>query len=226
VYASGVGLILVMAGSGLLLDGLSRDLVWAVFAVLAVLRAVGERGDLSLHSVVYLAGGAWVSGLLGAMAHAFGAPAGTPWPSLTLGAVGVVVAAVVIAVLSGRVAVGRRRALLRSTALGLAALGGGAALLYGAAPRLEESAGALATWRTAILAAAAVAASVVRARGWREAAPLAYGLLLLGLVKLLAEDFPRGRPATLMVGLALYGVALILVARSVRGAQSEEPEGP
>jgi hypothetical protein len=40
-------------------------------------------------------------------------------------------------------------------------------------------------------------------------------LILVG-VKLFAEDFPNGEPATLFVSLAFIGSALILVARLLR----------
>ncbi len=38
-------------------------------------------------------------------------------------------------------------------------------------------------------------------------------MLVAGGFKLLAEDFPAGRPLTLLVALALYGGALILAPR-------------
>jgi hypothetical protein len=77
--------------------------------------------------------------------------------------------------------------------------------------------GLLATVRTAVLAAAAVLL------GWagrwdrlREAAWLVYPVLLAAGVKLILEDFPHGRPATLFVALGLCGGALILAPRLAR----------
>jgi hypothetical protein len=40
--------------------------------------------------------------------------------------------------------------------------------------------------------------------------------LVVGGLKLLAEDVPRGRPATLFLSLAAYGGALVLVPRLLR----------
>jgi hypothetical protein len=52
-----------------------------------------------------------------------------------------------------------------------------------------------------------------RYRRWPEAWWLAYPVLAGVGVKLVFEDFPNGRPATLFVALALVGGALILVAK-------------
>jgi hypothetical protein len=47
----------------------------------------------------------------------------------------------------------------------------------------------------------------------KEAGWLSYALLALGGIKLIVEDFPRGRPGTLFLALAFYGAALILAPR-------------
>jgi hypothetical protein len=49
-----------------------------------------------------------------------------------------------------------------------------------------------------------------------EAAWLVYPVLVLGAVKLLAEDLPRSSAATLFVALAVYGGALIAAPRVMR----------
>jgi hypothetical protein len=41
-------------------------------------------------------------------------------------------------------------------------------------------------------------------------------VLLVGAVKLIAEDFPHSRPATLFIALAFYGGALIAAPRIAR----------
>ncbi len=43
-----------------------------------------------------------------------------------------------------------------------------------------------------------------------------YVVLILGGIKLIAEDFMSGRPATLVLSLAVYGAALIVAPRWVR----------
>jgi len=49
---------------------------------------------------------------------------------------------------------------------------------------------------------------------WREAGWLVYPALAATGLKILLEDLPRGRPATLFLAFALYGAALIAVARA------------
>jgi hypothetical protein len=76
-----------------------------------------------------------------------------------------------------------------------------------------------ATAATAVLAATAlVLAALVRAG--RSFGPrwMAYVALALGGVKLILADLRQGRPATLFVAFALYGAALILTSRLLRGA--------
>jgi hypothetical protein len=74
--------------------------------------------------------------------------------------------------------------------------------------------GAIGTGRTAVLSAGAIlAAWAGRREAGREAGWLAWPLVALLGLKLAFEDFPRGRPATLILSLAFAGAALILVPR-------------
>ncbi|HKB79437.1 MAG TPA: hypothetical protein VKH35_06955, partial [Thermoanaerobaculia bacterium] len=69
--------------------------------------------------------------------------------------------------------------------------------------------------RTAVLAAAASLLAVLgRLIDSREASLLARAVLIIGGVKLLAEDLRLGRAAVLVVSFALYGAALLIVSRS------------
>ena len=82
----------------------------------------------------------------------------------------------------------------------------------------HPDAGILATIRTSVLAAAALAlAWAGRFERFRESAWLLYPLLAIGGLKLLVEDLPRSRPATLFVALALFGGALIIAPRLSKG---------
>jgi len=76
----------------------------------------------------------------------------------------------------------------------------------------------LATLRTAVLVIATLAvARAARHATGHEAGWLVYPLLVVTGIKLLVADFPQGRPETLFAALALYGVALILAPRMLRG---------
>jgi len=87
-------------------------------------------------------------------------------------------------------------------------------------PGPEADLGVLATGRTAVLAAWLGRREALREAGW-----LAWPILgVLGL-KLLLQDFPRGRPATLILSLAFSGAALILVPR-LRGRAGQAAAPP
>ena len=76
----------------------------------------------------------------------------------------------------------------------------------------------LATLRTGVAVAATLAVAYAsRDEGWREAGWLTYPLLVVLGVKLLLSDLPSGRPLTLFLALAAYGLALIAAPRAQRG---------
>lgn len=82
----------------------------------------------------------------------------------------------------------------------------------------------LATLRTAVLVAATlVLARVARYAGGREAGWLMYPLLVATGLKLVFVDLPQGRPQTLFAALALYGLALIVAPRLLRGVSPAHP---
>ncbi|HEY3053730.1 MAG TPA: hypothetical protein VGK04_10135, partial [Thermoanaerobaculia bacterium] len=66
--------------------------------------------------------------------------------------------------------------------------------------------------RTAILAVVAVALSIV-SRRLPEATTIARVLLVVAGLKLLAEDLRLGQATTIVVALALYGGAIVIIAR-------------
>lgn len=71
----------------------------------------------------------------------------------------------------------------------------------------------LAALRTSVLAASAVTLAISsRHKRWPEARWLVYPMLILVGVKLIMEDFPHGKPATLFVSLAVVGSAMIFVS--------------
>jgi hypothetical protein len=89
-----------------------------------------------------------------------------------------------------------------------------AAPLLAGEPGQSADSGAIATIRTAALAIAAVALGRFgRDARFRESLWLVYPLLAAGGLKLLVEDFPQSKPATLFLALALYGGALIIAPR-------------
>jgi hypothetical protein len=59
---------------------------------------------------------------------------------------------------------------------------------------------------------------------WLEAGWLAYAVLAGTGLKILLEDLPRSRPATLFLAFGLYGAALILFPRLRRARAAPAPE--
>jgi hypothetical protein len=114
--------------------------------------------------------------------------------------------------------------------LGVLALGlaGTVVAFLGPAVAGQGSAGspaALATLRTVTLVLTAFGlAWLGRRPPHLEAGWLAYPLLGFTGLKMLLEDLPRGRPATLILAFAFYGLALILVPR-IR-ARRDGPPSP
>ncbi len=77
--------------------------------------------------------------------------------------------------------------------------------------------GWVAAARTGVLALlAAGAAALSRTVRVRHAAWLVYPLFVAAGIKLVLEDFPNGRPATLFASLGFYGLALLVVPRLAR----------
>ena len=87
----------------------------------------------------------------------------------------------------------------------------------------EASPGAVAAVRTGVLVLGVLAlAWGGRKAAWREAGWLAYPVLVGIALKIMTEDLPRSRPATLLFSFGLYGIALILVPK-LRGKRLAEP---
>jgi hypothetical protein len=103
---------------------------------------------------------------------------------------------------------------------------GWAALALGP-PGPEADLGLVGTARTAVLASGAVlAAWLGRREAGREAGWLAWPLLAALGLKLLLEDLPRGRPATLIFSFAFTGAALMLVPRLRARRPATPPSAP
>ncbi len=220
-YAS-AAIALVLAGTALVLPGAALPLAWAALGVVtAVLARRHMRRTLPIHAAVYGVAAALASGLLGnAFDASFGAP-GEPWPGVTIPGLVVLAAVAATAALAAgacaRSSVPQRVPQLVLVAA-LACAASGVAIgalvppLAGTPP--AASAGAVATVRTAVWVAGAMALGWLgRREAWREAGWLVYPVLAATGLKILLEDLPRGRPATLFLAFALYGAALVAVTR-------------
>jgi hypothetical protein len=230
-YAS-VALVFVLAGTAFALQGWTLpSIAWAAFAVVsaALARAYGRR-TLAVHAVAYAIAGAFASGLL---AHAAEALVGAPgaWGALPPSSLVVVAAIAATAWVTASAAPAHpiervpRVVLVAALAAAVAGIAVGIAAPAVAGSPGAASAGAVATVRTVVLATGALLlAALGRLDGWAEARWLVYPVLGAVGVKILVEDLPRSRPATLFLAFALYGVALILVPR-LRRREAPPPVG-
>jgi hypothetical protein len=227
VFYSSLALVLVLAGTPLVAAPATLSAVWCSLALGgAVLGCRLDRLVLRAHAAAYVVAAGAASGLLAFAVGAFAASVSTPggeapaaiWVALA-GSVTCYAALVVF----GRRCEASRPARLPELAVAvIAALGVGAALVLAGARLLPlregvPDPGALATLRTTVLAATALALAAAGRRAQREELVwLVYPVLALGGLKLLAQDVPQGRPATLVLSFAAYGAALILAPRLLR----------
>jgi hypothetical protein len=224
------GGLLCLAGSRLVGAGPALVAAWSLLAVSgAWLGRRHDRMTLRFHSVLFALAAAVASGLLRAAADGLAGAARVPWREVTASSV---IALVGLAL--GYLLLARREPrdrplgrvvpeLLNLALLGCVMAGMGARLLGGllaSAPGPAAQADLLAAVRTAILTAVAVGLAWAGRRfTLAELSALAYPVMLVGGLKLLAEDFRVGRPLTLFLALALYGGALALVPRLSGGEE-------
>jgi hypothetical protein len=73
----------------------------------------------------------------------------------------------------------------------------------------------LALVRTAVLAAIAALLALLARTPWApEGSKIARAILVIGGIKLIAEDVRLGRAAILVIAFAAYGCAMLIVAKS------------
>jgi hypothetical protein len=194
-----------------------------------------QRATLSLHGALYLVAAGVTSGAIMGSIATLSVPGTLPGPWLTPATVFTLALALLCCAFPvathgrtwGSLVRVPRFIFLLIAVLGLA---GAALTLFGRWLPLDASgqldAGVLAVARTGILALAAVGlAWLGRSTRLAEAHWLVYPVLVVGGLKLMLEDFRVGRPATLVISLALYGAALILAPGLTR-RKRRSPEMP
>jgi hypothetical protein len=224
-FYSTAGGCLTVAGVNVVAGGASLPIALGALGLAAAVsgRRFG-RMTLRVHAALYLAAGALETGLFLGCARALASRGSEALPAVAW--VAALAAAVGWAVLATdasapRSGWGRVPQLLLAVVLVLAV---GRALQLGAWAALGAAAGdpaLAAALRTAILAALALGlAAAARRRSWPELGWLVYPIVALGGVKLLVQDLPAGRPATLVLSLALYGAVLVLAPRLLRSEEA------
>ncbi len=232
-FYSTAGLLLTLAATGVLGLGPDVSLAWAALGIAAAL--LGRRFDrmtLRVHGALCLAAAAVPTRLIvdcaGSLAgRATALPSGPAWVVALAAGVGWLVLA--RDPRAPRTGAGRIPQLLLAliTVLGLGkALQVGLWSLMAGLP--AQDAGIAAAVRTALIAALALGLAVLARRaGLPELGWLVYPLVALGGLKLLTQDLREGRPATLVISLALYGLVLMLAPRlmKARGQRAARGDG-
>jgi len=234
-----VAVLMVGSGMVLLLDGAMLALAWSLFAVVsAELAGRFGRRTLAVQGVGYAIGAAVASGLLAVASDGLLAPASRAWSAPGSATLVALAAAAACAWFGSRansagVAPGLGARLPQLVVVTLVAAGAAGLVTWGLVPLLagppggEVNRGEVASVRTLVLVAGMLfLAWAGRRDRWREAGWLAYPLLVATGVKILLEDLPGGRPATLFVSFGLYGAALLLVPRLRPRAASKESTPP
>jgi hypothetical protein len=226
-FYTSAGAAFVVAGAIFLLPADPRAVLWAGLALAAAVGArTAGRGTLASHAALYAAAGALSSGILAHAADAAFASPSEGWAPATLSGLVSAGAGAAAAWLLGtrparhhldRVPRVALVAVVAASAAGLV-IGGIVPLVAGTPPVADP--GIVATVRTVVLAVGALALAVAgRSEHLAEARWLAWPVLAVAGVKMVVEDLPRSRPATLFLAFALYGGALILVPRLRRRAE-------
>jgi hypothetical protein len=234
-FYSTLGLLFVLAGSGLILPNNAAAILWSLLAItMAILSGRTGRVALSLQCTLLLLAAGIYSGILATGLQALAGDAGPGWPGLQ--GTHVFVATATVACLFIPVAQqserwGKLARIPQLTVLALSVWEVGGQIVAVLAPALAAAASEapnlalLASIRTAVLSVASVTLAV-SSRHWRwpEARWLAYPLLILVAIKLFSEDFSHGNAATLFVSLAFVGSAVLLVAKVIKRDKPAETD--
>lgn len=225
-------LVLLLAGSALVLPETVLGIAWGVLGVaFAGFARQRSRKTLAVHAAAYAVMAAVASGALGHAVESGLASPDEAWAAATVGEIIAVVAGGLTAWLCAHGPVRRswferapQLVLLAAVACGASGLAEGWLVPFFAGTPPGANAGTVATIRTAVWVVGVLwLTALARRDAWLEAGWLRYPALAAIGLKILLEDLQRSRPATLFLAFALYGAALILVARARRPREGSAP---
>lgn len=233
-FFTSLALVFLLLGGPIVLPRTAFALAAGILGLTALILGLRLRRSILLfHGAVLLTAGAVASGLLARALAAFLGPAqGLALPAASALAILALLAAAHALLVAGRPAGAlswrfRVPSLLLGTqaVLGLGALA--VWLLFHLPHGKGPDPGLLAALRTGTLSAAAIGlAALSRHTPSSELGWLVYPLLALATLKFLFEDLPAGRPLTWFLALMVYGTALILAPRLLRGPRAEVNPAP
>lgn len=193
-------------------------MVWIAFATICIFAARALRtSQFVAHAVVYSIAGAIATGLLGGAVGAITGMGKRPPIALAPGVATAGIAVAAITALLVRENASKTWRIGRLVLFTLAALVviAGATLIILRVGGTDAAASAAV--RSAVIAIAAVSlAFLTRLPLFSFASILVYPVLGVGAAKFVIDDFMNGRAVTLFVSLAVYGCALLVLAKMRR----------
>lgn len=231
-FTTSLALVLLVWGTTLFAQGRALAIGWSLLSIVAAAISMRfGRASLPVHAALLGAASGVVAGLPSALVSAFAAAPSalvelTPSPLLPALLASAVTYALVVRG-GGMERSARRFAAILAAATTIVCL---AVFLVEGLDRafdLAASAESLALWRTGVLALAAVLLASLRRFRWFDAlGGFALAALVCAGAELAIGLVRVGGPASLFAGFALFGLALLAVARLRRGRRSGGPASP
>lgn len=231
VFTSSLALMLVVLSGAFIAHGFANTILWTALALSSAYFATHYRkSSLALHTAVYLFCGFVGADVLRLGLHALLLKQEQAWLVPNEGAIVLFIACALATTIRPIERQGRFELWTAAKVMILAELGwitatlmvSAAGLLY--LKSVPPDAAFVSVLRTAVLAALTVATAwASRFTTLSPARLLGNPLLIVLGMKLLWEDIPVGRPATLFISFAIVGAALILTPRLRRRATLPRP---
>ncbi|MGZ8811912.1 MAG: hypothetical protein ACXW29_12305 [Thermoanaerobaculia bacterium] len=200
--------------------------LWSVFAVLTIAATqIVKSSELVVHTTIYAIAAAIAAGLLaGSMMTIGGVGSQAPITYSRMMTAMLVISATIVAFMTAETPPRRDARISRVVLLAVTLVITIAGIAVIVVHVTGSDPGVAAAIRSVIIALAAVGlAFASRTETFADATYLVYPLLGVGAAKFVVDDFLAGRAATLFVTLAVYGCALLVLAKMRRNPVVPSP---
>jgi hypothetical protein len=222
-YFGLLGITSALIATGAVTTPVMAGVLWSIFAVASIVTTrIIKATALVVHTTIYAIAAAIAAGLvMGSMSTISGVGAQAPITYPRMMTAMLLITATVLAFIASESPPRRHARVSRMILLALTLLITIAGTSLIAVRITSSDPGTAAAIRSVIIAIAAVGLALAsRTKTFADASYLVYPLLGIGAAKFVVDDFLAGRAATLFVTLAVYGCALLLLARMKRRARA------